>query len=85
MVRHAALGDAELDAMSLVGTGAVISRLASLPAAQAEVLLLRVVADLSVAEVSQILDRKPDAVRALQYRALRRLARELELAQELAL
>jgi RNA polymerase sigma-70 factor (ECF subfamily) len=82
MARHGTQGDAELDAMSSVGTGRAISRIASLPPAQAEVLLLRVVADLPVTEVSRILGRKPEAIRALQHRALRRLARELELEPE---
>jgi RNA polymerase sigma factor (sigma-70 family) len=45
-----------------------------LPRLQAEVVLLRVVADLSVAEVAQVLGRSPGSVRVLQHRALRRLA-----------
>ncbi|MBO0728414.1 MAG: RNA polymerase sigma factor [Acidimicrobiaceae bacterium] len=85
LVRHGTQGDAEWDAMSVVGTTTAISRIASLPSAQAEVLLLRVVADLSVTEVSRIVGRNPPAVRALQYRALRRLAGEFELAREGAL
>jgi RNA polymerase sigma factor (sigma-70 family) len=50
----------------------------TLPPDQRAVALLRVVADLSVAEVSSILDKSEGAVKALQHRALRRLARELE-------
>jgi RNA polymerase sigma-70 factor (ECF subfamily) len=49
-----------------------------LPEAQAEVLLLRVVADLDVATVAEITGRRPGAVRALQHRALRTLARNLD-------
>jgi RNA polymerase sigma-70 factor (ECF subfamily) len=82
MAHHSLHGNSELDAMSLVETGDAISRIASLPQAQADVLLLRVVADLSVAQVARILGRNPEAVRALQYRALRRLARELDLVRE---
>ena len=48
-----------------------------LPRAQAEVVLLRVVGDLSVDDVAAIVGRNPGAVRALQHRALQRLAREL--------
>jgi RNA polymerase sigma-70 factor (ECF subfamily) len=48
-----------------------------LPADQAEVVLLRVVADLSVEQVSAITGRRPGTVRVLQHRALRRLAREI--------
>jgi RNA polymerase sigma factor (sigma-70 family) len=50
----------------------------NLPPDQRSVVLLRVVADLSVAEVSSILGKSEGAVKALQRRALRRLARELE-------
>lgn len=77
--RHAAQGNSEVDAMASVATGAAMSTIAHLPAAQAEVLLLRVIADLSVDEVGRIVGRTPEAVRALQYRALRRLAGQLEL------
>lgn len=45
-----------------------------LPAAQAEVVLLRVLGGLSVAEVAEITGRRPGAVRVMQHRALRRLA-----------
>jgi len=46
-----------------------------LSADQAEVVLLRVVADLSEDEVAQIMGRSPGSVRVLQHRALRRLAK----------
>lgn len=45
-----------------------------LPPDQAEVLLLRIVADLDVARVAAVLDRTPNWVRVTQHRALRRLA-----------
>lgn len=45
-----------------------------LPADQAEVLLLRIVGDLDVAHVAEVLDRTPNWVRVTQHRALRRLA-----------
>jgi RNA polymerase sigma-70 factor (ECF subfamily) len=48
-----------------------------LSADQAEVLLLRVVADMSVEEVAGIVGKSPGAVRVMQHRALRRLAAEL--------
>ena len=50
---------------------------ALLPAEQAEVVLLRVVAGLSVGEVAAVIGRKPAAVSVLQHRALRRLADRL--------
>jgi RNA polymerase sigma-70 factor, ECF subfamily len=54
---------------------AAVDRLvAGLPAAQSEVLLLRVVGGLAVAEVAGIMGRSPGWVRVTQHRALRRLA-----------
>jgi RNA polymerase sigma-70 factor (ECF subfamily) len=47
-----------------------------LPTTQAEVVLLRVVGDLSVDEVAEILGRSPGSVRVIQHRALQRLARK---------
>ncbi len=49
---------------------------AHLPADQAEVLLLRLVADLDVAHVAEVMQRSPNWVRVTQHRALRRLARD---------
>jgi RNA polymerase sigma-70 factor (ECF subfamily) len=46
-----------------------------LPSDQAEVVLLRVVADLSVEQVAKIMGRSPGSVRVLQHRALRHLAK----------
>jgi RNA polymerase sigma-70 factor, ECF subfamily len=51
---------------------------AVLPPDQADVVLLRVVEGLDVEEVAKALGRAPAAVRSLQHRALRRLAREAE-------
>ena len=49
----------------------------SLPADQRDVVLLRLVADLSIAEVATILDKRPGAVKSLQRRALDSLRRQL--------
>ncbi|MFZ4586113.1 MAG: sigma factor-like helix-turn-helix DNA-binding protein [Acidimicrobiia bacterium] len=46
--------------------------------AQAEVILLRVVAGLDVNEVAAIVDRSPGAVRVLQHRGLQALAAALQ-------
>jgi RNA polymerase sigma-70 factor (ECF subfamily) len=54
--------------------------IATLPPEQAEVVLLRVVGDLSVTEVGKILGKRPGTVRVLQHRALRRLHAALLLA-----
>jgi RNA polymerase sigma-70 factor (ECF subfamily) len=68
-------GDAEGDAMAAIGTKEALALIATLPPAQAEVLLLRVVADLPVDQVAEIVGKRPTAVRALQHRAVVGLAR----------
>lgn len=55
-------------------------RLRRLTDDQRDVILLRVVADLSAEEVGRILGKKPGAVRVLQHRALARLRADLESA-----
>lgn len=69
-------GDAEDDALEVVSTDSALGHISELPAAQADVLRLRVVADLPFADVARILGKREEAVRALHLRALRRLARE---------
>jgi RNA polymerase sigma-70 factor, ECF subfamily len=64
-----------LDQLQSADALALVRRL---PAGQAEVLLLRVVAGLSVDETAAALGRRAGAVRVAQHRALRRLARMLE-------
>ena len=46
-----------------------------LPADQAEIVLLRVLGDLDVAQVAAIVGKSPGAVRIAQHRALQRLQR----------
>jgi RNA polymerase sigma-70 factor, ECF subfamily len=58
-------------------TEAALARIAALPPDQGEVILLRVLAGLDVAEVAEIVGKKPGAVRVLQHRALQRLAEQL--------
>ncbi|MEO8293176.1 MAG: sigma-70 family RNA polymerase sigma factor [Actinomycetota bacterium] len=69
-------GDAEEDAMASLSTDEALRQILRLPPDQAQVILLRVIADLPVAEVASILEKTPGAVRALQHRAVRRLARQ---------
>jgi RNA polymerase sigma-70 factor, ECF subfamily len=61
-------------------TQAALALLAELPPDQAEVVALRVLGGLGVAEVAQIVGKRPGAVRVLAHRGLRRLARRLEAA-----
>lgn len=67
---HAEVVSARLDAQE-----SIRRLLEHLPADQAEVVLLRVVGDLSVAQVAQIMGRSAGSVRVLQHRALKSLAR----------
>ena len=70
-------GDVEDEAIAALETERAIARIATLPKDQADVVLLRVVADLGVADVARIVGKRPGAVRALQLRALRNLARTI--------
>ena len=72
---HRGIGDAEGDALVSLGADAAIALIATLPPDQADVVLLRIIGDLSVADVARIVDKRPGAVRGLQHRALRNLAR----------
>jgi RNA polymerase sigma-70 factor, ECF subfamily len=59
-------------------TAAALRLIARLPPEQAEVVMLRVVADLDVSEVARIVGKRPGTVRVNTHRALRRLAELLE-------
>lgn len=69
--------DLALDGMS---AQAAVALIATLPRDQAEVVMLRVVAGLEVADVARIVGKSPGAVRVTAHRALRRLADHLERA-----
>jgi len=74
-----AAGDTEADVLALLATNEAVARIvALLTPQQAEVVLLRVIADLPVDEVAAIVGKKPGAVRAIQHRALTRLAQRLD-------
>jgi RNA polymerase sigma-70 factor (ECF subfamily) len=62
-------------------TDAAIALIGTLPPDQAEVLLLRVVADLDVATVARMVGKRPGTVRVLAHRGLRRLAEDLDAEQ----
>ncbi len=66
--QHAVDNDGTLRALRLVAT---------LPAVQAEMVMLRVVAGLDVADVAEMLDKKPGTVRVTVHRALQTLARDI--------
>jgi RNA polymerase sigma-70 factor (ECF subfamily) len=70
---RAAVDDPAAEALATLDREASLAMIARLPADQGEVILLRVLADLDVARVSQIVGKRPGAVRMLQLRGLRRL------------
>jgi RNA polymerase sigma-70 factor (ECF subfamily) len=76
----AAVGDAADAALEALSTEAALALIAGLPPDQAEVVALRVVADLDVAAVAEIVGKRPGTVRVLCHRGLRRLAERLDRA-----
>ena len=74
LVEHAGVEQPEAQVIGSIGTSDAVDELVrSLPRAQADVVLLRVIGGLPVEEVAAILERSPGAVRILQHRALKRL------------
>jgi RNA polymerase sigma-70 factor (ECF subfamily) len=73
-------GDVEDDALARVGTEAVRELCGQLPSDQRTVLLLRILADLTVEQVAEVMDRSAASVKALQRRGLRTLRGLLEAA-----
>ena len=62
------------EALESIDTSRIVQLVSQLPEAQAEAVLLCVVAGLDAPYVGQILSKRPGAVRVLQHRGLRRLA-----------
>jgi RNA polymerase sigma-70 factor (ECF subfamily) len=62
------------DVEQLYSTEAALKLIRTLPPDQAEVILLRHVAGLDVAETAQVLGKRPGTVRVTAHRGLRRLA-----------
>jgi RNA polymerase sigma-70 factor (ECF subfamily) len=76
-VELAASDDPAAEALDGIATRAALGLIASLPAAQAEAIALRVVAGLEVSRVAEIMGKHPGTVRVLTHRGLRRLAGRL--------
>jgi len=77
LVEWAAPDDPAADAVEGFSTRAALAELATLPADQAEAIMLRVVAGLGVDRVAAIMGKRPGTVRVLTHRGLRRLAERL--------
>jgi RNA polymerase sigma-70 factor (ECF subfamily) len=72
------VASAEHEALDRIGTEQVTRLLGLLTDEQREVLTLRVVGDLTVDQVAEVVGRSPGAVKALQRRALATLRRTIE-------
>ena len=74
VVEPAAPDDPAAAALEGISTRAALAVVATLPADQAEAIVLRVVAGLGVDQVAAIMGKRPGTVRVLTHRGLRRLA-----------
>jgi len=70
--------DTAAAALDNLSTQAALELIATLPRQQAEVIVLRVVADLDVGQVARITGKRPGTVRVAAHRGLRTLAARLE-------
>jgi RNA polymerase sigma-70 factor (ECF subfamily) len=76
----AAADDTAAGAIEAVSTDAAIRLIATLPADQAEAVLLRAVVGLDADSAGRVLGKRAGAVRTAAYRGLRTLAKRLEAA-----
>ncbi len=77
-------GDVEEDVLLRAGAQAVHELCGTLPVDQRSVLLLRILADLTVEQVAQVLGRSVGSVKALQRRGLRSLRARIDLPVQTA-
>jgi len=68
---------AESEALRRIGEDSAMSLLDGLPEDQRNVMMLRIVADLTVEQIASVLDKRPGAVKALQRRALEALRKKI--------
>ena len=66
-------GEVETSALSRIGTDRVVELCGLLSSDQRDVLLLRILADLTIEQVADVVDKSVPAVKALQRRGLARL------------
>jgi RNA polymerase sigma-70 factor (ECF subfamily) len=71
---RAAHDDTSADAVDALGSERALSLIRSLPADQAEAVLLRVIMGLDAKSAAKVLGKRAGAVRTASYRGLRRLA-----------
>jgi len=74
---HASTGNVEDEALEAMSETQLRLLMSDLTAQQRDVLLLRILGGLTVAEVAAAMGRRPGAVQALQQRALARLQKKM--------
>jgi RNA polymerase sigma-70 factor, ECF subfamily len=83
LVDLAAPDDPAAAALEGFSTRAALALVATLPADQAEAIVLRVLAGLDVDRVADIMGKRPGTVRVLTHRVLRRLAERLRAGAQI--
>ena len=71
-------GDVEDDVLERIGAGTVQELCGALPEDQRSVLLLRILADLTIEQIAEVMGRTVPSVKALQRRGLRTLRDRIE-------
>jgi RNA polymerase sigma-70 factor (ECF subfamily) len=74
--------DTAAAALERMSTDAALDLIASLPSEQAEIIVLRAVVGLDVAQVARIVGKRPGAVRVAAHRGLRALGARLTVASD---
>jgi RNA polymerase sigma-70 factor (ECF subfamily) len=77
-------GDVEDDVLTRIGAERVQELCGLLPEDQRSVLLLRILADLTIEQVAEVMDRSVASVKALQRRGLRSLRDRMESSAEIS-
>jgi RNA polymerase sigma factor (sigma-70 family) len=75
---------AEDEALTRLGDTSALSLLTTLPEDQRNVMVLRIVADLTVEQVATVLGKRPGAVKALQRRALESMRKKFARTRTLS-
>jgi len=75
---------AEEDALDRLGETSALNLLTKLPEDQRNVMVLRIVADLTVEQIAAVLGKRPGAVKALQRRALEALRKKISPTRTLS-
>ena len=80
--RH--MPSAEQEAIARLGDASALSLLDQLPPDQRDVMILRIVADLTIEQIADVVGKREGAVKALQRRALESLRKKLETTRTLS-